>query len=97
MIPLNIVIGNRELSAWQPARGVTWVQTRLPKHAERMAKRQNSKLVLWAVTGGYLKTYEFSHRLAWAEGLIARYTSPNAQVNATTSPNGAPEPERGTV
>jgi hypothetical protein len=33
---LNISIGTRELEAWQPTPGVTWVQTRMLEHANRL-------------------------------------------------------------
>ena len=69
------VIGDRELSAWQTVRGVTWVQTRIPKHAGRLSRRSDSRLVAYSVTGDYLRTFEFVHPLSWAERLIARYTA----------------------
>jgi len=34
---LNAAIGGRGLYAWQPVRGVVWVQTRDAWHARRMA------------------------------------------------------------
>ena len=42
---LNTPVGDRELCAWQPVKGVCWVQTRNPKHAKRMAQRQDGLLV----------------------------------------------------
>jgi hypothetical protein len=71
---LNVVIGCRELCAWQPAPGIVWIQTRLPEHANRLAKRRDARLVVRGMTGGYLKTFEFHHRLLWAQRLICRYT-----------------------
>jgi hypothetical protein len=68
-------IGNDDLCAWQVARGVTWVQTRNPKHANRLARRQDSRLVAHGVAGGYLRTFEFIQPLSWARRLIDRYTS----------------------
>lgn len=64
--PLNTAIGDQELSAWQPVRGVAWVQTRNPSHARRMAKRSDARLVVRGVAGGYLKTFEFRQSMAWA-------------------------------
>ena len=87
-IQLNIAVGDREFCAWQLVRGIVWVQTRDPKHAKRMAERQDSRLVVVGVAGGYLKTFEFRHSLAWAGRLVNRYTA------AETATNGALERAR---
>jgi hypothetical protein len=79
---LNVAIGCRELSAWQVAPGVTWVQARLPEHANRLAKRSDGRLVVRGMAGGYLKTFEFRQSLAWAQRLIRRYTRQNHTANA---------------
>ena len=68
-------IGTRELSAWPVAPGVTWVQTRSPQFARKLSQRSDSRLVVRGVAGGYLRTFEFQHGLAWARRLIARYTT----------------------
>ena len=78
---LNATIGNRELCAWQPVRGIVWVQTRNPNHARRMAKRSDGRLVACGVAGGYLKTFEFQRSLAWAIRLMKRYTAAEATAN----------------
>ena len=80
-IPLNQVIGDRELCAWQPVRGIVWVQTRDPKHAQRLARRSDSKRVVAGVAGGYLKTFEFARSMAWAMRLLARYTRGETVTN----------------
>ena len=49
--PLNHVIGDRELCAWQPVPGITWVQTRDSKHAQRMSRRSDSKVVVVGAAG----------------------------------------------
>lgn len=89
MIRLNEVIGTRELCAWQVAPGVTWVQARLPEHANRLAKRSDGRLVARGMAGGYLKTYAFRHSLSWAAKLIRRYTrqnhTANTRINAPVS------------
>lgn len=66
-------IGNRELSAWQVASGAVWVQTNSPQFARKLSQRSDSRLVVRGVSGGYLRTFEFQHGLAWAGRLIARY------------------------
>lgn len=81
-ISLNQIIGDHDLCAWQPVRGIVWVQTRHPKHAQRMARRSDSKLVVVGVTGGYLKTFEFARPMSWAVRLLARYTGNEAVTNA---------------
>lgn len=73
--PLNSTVGDDALCAWQPVPGVVWVQTRSPHHARRLAKRADGGLVMTGVAGGYLRTYEFRHSLAWAVRLIRRYLS----------------------
>ena len=76
-------IGNRELAAWQVASGETWVQTRSPQFARKLSQRSDSRLVVRGVQGGYLRTFEFQHGLAWARRLIARYqTKSGTQTNA---------------
>ena len=87
---LNEAIGGHELCAWQPARGVVWVQTLNPKHARRMAKRGDGRLVARGVAGGYLKTFEFQGALAWAAGVMKRYltgeTTPNEGLGRAICP-----------
>ena len=78
---LNEAIGGHELCAWQPARGVVWVQTRNPEHARRMAQREDSRLVVRGVAGGYLKTFEFRGSLTWAAGLMKRYLTDETATN----------------
>lgn len=76
MTTLNVAIGNQDLCAWQPVPGVTWVQTRVPDVAEKLAKRDDAKLVIKGVAGGYLRTFEFHHTLKWAKRLLRRYETP---------------------
>ena len=78
---LNTAIGGHELCAWQPVRGVVWVQTRNPKHARRMGQRQDGRLVVRGVAGGYLKTFEFRRSLAWAPRLMKRYLADETATN----------------
>jgi len=91
MRPLNTVIGTDEISAWQPVPGMTWVQCRTAEHANRLAKRSDSRLVVRGMAGGYLKTYEFRHSLAWAERLIRRYTRQNHAANERLSTPATPK------
>ncbi len=56
-IPLNTAVGDRDLCTWQPVRGIVWIQTRNPKHARRLAKRLDSRLVATGVTGGFLEDF----------------------------------------
>jgi len=94
MRPLNIIIGDRSLCAWQPVAGITWVQTRSVAHNRRLSQRRDGQLVVRGVVGGYLRTYEFQHSLGWAARLIARYTrvetptkvSINRQAVSTNAP-----------
>jgi hypothetical protein len=88
--PLNTAIGTAELSAWQPVPGITWVQCRAAEHLNRLAKRSDSRLVVRGMAGGHLKTYEFSHSLAWAERLIRRYTRQNHAANERLSASATP-------
>ena len=74
--------GTRELSAWQVAPGVTWIQARSPQFVRKLSQRSDSRLVATGVAGGYLRIYEFPHRLSWARRLIARYTATVTQTNA---------------
>jgi hypothetical protein len=78
---LNETIGSRELCAWQPAPGTTWIQCRSPKHANRLAKRSDARLVVQGMMGGYLKTFEFSRPLSWAVGILQRYTQGEDTAN----------------
>jgi len=85
-------IGDVALSAWQVAPGVTWVQTRNPAYARKLAKRSDARLVARGVAGGYLRTFEFIHPLSWAERLIARYTSAPMSANAGKDDGISPTP-----
>lgn len=75
-------IGDRWLSAWQVASGVVWVQTHSPQFARKLSQRSDSRLVARGVAGGYLRTFEFPHGLAWAVRLIARYQKNGMATNA---------------
>jgi hypothetical protein len=75
-------IGDHWLSAWLVAPGVTWVQTRSPQFARKLSQRGDSRLIVRGVAGGYLRTFEFHHGLAWARRLIARYTQNETPTNA---------------
>lgn len=90
-ISLNIIVGDRELCAWQPVRGIVWVQTRNQHHARRLAKRRDGRLVATGVAGGFLRTYEFAHSLAWAIRLLARYTATETTANAASGHAICPE------
>jgi len=81
MTSLNEAIGNRELSAWQVAPGLTWVQSRSPQFVRKLSQRSDSRLVVQGVAGGYVRTFEFPHRLAWARRLIERYTRNETPTN----------------
>lgn len=78
---LNSVIGDRALCAWQPVPGITWVQTRSPEYARRLVKRRDARRVVVGVAGGYLRTFEFRHSLAWARKLIERYVISEVSAN----------------
>jgi hypothetical protein len=70
-------IGDYWLSAWRVSPNVSWVQTRSPQFARKLTQRSDSRLVMRGVAGGYLRTFEFRHGLAWARRLITRYRSKN--------------------
>ena len=93
MRPFNSVIGTDEIAAWQPVAGITWVQTRSPQFARNLSQRQDSRLVISGVAGGYLRTFESRQSLAWGQRLIARYTrndkATNAGLNAPAPPASA--------
>ena len=86
---LNTVHGDRELCGWQVAEQVCWVQTRLPAHARKLSQRQDSRLVMRGVHGGYLRTFEFEGKtFSWVKRLIARYTG---NETATGGPLSEPQ------
>jgi hypothetical protein len=94
------VIGTRELSAWQTAPGVTWIQTRSPEYARKLARRSDARLVAVGVDGGFLRTFIFEHSRAWAKKLLARYTQNEGCTNcvktAPASPDANDSPASGT-
>jgi len=87
---LGDVIGTRELSAWQTAPGICWIQTRSPEFARKLARRADARLVAFGVAGGFLRTFIFRHSLTWARGLIARYTANETRTNALNSAPASP-------
>jgi hypothetical protein len=95
MNPYYDAIGDRWLSAWQVAPGICWVQTRSAEFARKLSRRSDGRLVARGVAGGYLRTFEFHHGLAWARRLIDRYqsaeTATNARIIAPVCPVSAPE------
>jgi hypothetical protein len=80
-IPLNTAVGDRDLCAWQPVKGVTWIQTRTPEHARRLARIKEARQVATGVAGGFLRTFEFHRSLTWAVRLMARYQSDEMVTN----------------
>ena len=87
-------IGDRTLSAWPVAPGICWVQTRSPVYAKKLSERADARLVEWGVAGGFLRTFEFKHGLAWAQKLITRYTRNDEPTNAAfLSPAASPRPQ----
>lgn len=91
---LNVAIGDHWLSAWQTAPGVAWVQTRSPQFARKLSQRSDSRLIVRGVAGGYLRTFEFHHGLAWARRLIARYSPNETPTNARINPPACPPRHR---
>lgn len=69
------------LCAWSVAPETVWIQTRCPKHARKLSRRGDSKNVAIAVTGGFLRIFEFQKGFAWAQKLIARYQSGEKVTN----------------
>jgi hypothetical protein len=69
---------------------VVWVQTRSPQFARKLSQRSDSRLVARGVAGGYLRTFEFPHGLAWAGRLIARYVKNGKATNARKSASLCP-------
>ena len=84
------VVGTRELCAWTVARGVCWIQTRNPKFADLLKRRQNCRRVAWSVAGGYLRIFEEAKPLRWAERLIRRYTATTTGSGSGFSPPISP-------
>jgi hypothetical protein len=80
-IATNEVIGESLICAWQPVPGVTWIQTCSAQFARKLAQRRDSRLVVRGFAGGYLRTLEFYHSLAWANRLINRYTRHQIATN----------------
>ena len=80
-IGADTTIGGPELCGWKVAPGVTWIQTRSADFARKLSRRSDGRLVACGVAGGYLRTYEFPHGLAWARRLIARYQSAGKVTN----------------
>jgi len=93
-VPLNTSIGTNGLCAWQVAPGITWVQTRSPQFARKLTQRSDSRPVAKGVAGGYLRTFEFRHSLAWAQRLIARYTKTETATNASKITSLCPQSQR---
>lgn len=93
-VALNTAVGNGELCAWQPVRGVVWIQTRDPKHAKLLAKRKAGRLVVRGVAGGFLRTFEFRHSLAGAVRVMARYSAAEETANAALERARCPRTNR---
>ena len=96
-LSLNTAVGDRDLCAWQPARGIVWVQTRDPKHARGLAKRKDGRLVVRGVAGGFLRIFEFRQSLAWALRMVKRFTADEVTANEALGravcPETNPDPE----
>ena len=87
-------IGNSTLCTWPVIPGVTWIQTRDPFIARKLSQRVDSRLVVRGVAGGFLRTFEFLHGLAWATQLVTRYTISGVPTNGAFSSPSAPPRRR---
>jgi hypothetical protein len=67
-------VGTFELCGWQVAPGICWVQTRLPRYADKLRKRSDARRAVYAVRGPYLVTFSLQRPLGFIEKLICRYT-----------------------
>ena len=71
----HFTLGNRLCCAWRVTGGIVWMQTRSPRIAAILSQRSDAKLVAYGVQGGYLKTFEVSKGLGWAERFMARHSA----------------------
>ena len=92
--PMNTAAGDQELCAWQPVRGVVWVQTRCPQLGRQLGRRRDGRMVVCGVAGGYLRAFEFRRSLAWAGRLMKRYRSDEMVTNAARKRAVWPEASR---
>jgi hypothetical protein len=95
MILLNNVFGDRMLCAWQPAPGITWIQTRSIHHARRLSQRGDGRVVMRSVAGGYLRTFEYQRQIGWAKRLMTRYIRLEVPAGALISSPPGPAGSRG--
>ena len=89
------VIGTPELSAWATAPGFTWIQTRSPEYARKLARRSDAQLVAVGVAGGFMRTFCFRHSLTWARRLISRYTRNEMHANSVKTAPESPAANAG--
>ena len=75
------LIGNQKLSAWRIAPGMVWVQARSTQFARKLSRRSDSVLVAVGASGGFLRTFEFPHDMAWAKRLVKRYLAAEKVAN----------------
>lgn len=88
--PYYDAIGDRLLSAWLVAPSSVWIQTRLPRHARRLAQRSDTRLVARNHAGEFLRTFEANRPIGWAAALIARYQAKQKATNEAFLPPEAP-------
>lgn len=69
-------VGTKELCAWAVAETVTWIQTRSPAIAKRVARQPDARRVAYSVQGGYLRTFSMPYTLSWvAKNVVAKLLS----------------------
>jgi hypothetical protein len=67
--------GPRELSAWQVAPGLFWIQTRDKDYARKLDRRKDTRKVEICGYNCFLRTYEMAGTWRKVKRLISRYIS----------------------
>ena len=65
--------GVEELNTWRYYPGICRFQTSSAKLARKLSQHSKARLVLWSVSGGYLRVFEESMEPWEARRLVKRY------------------------
>lgn len=84
-------VGGPKLSAWSVGPGLVWVQSRRPEFTDVLRKRRDASLVVWSVTGPYLRTYVITRPLRWARAFVDRQLRKLDAANSRFSPAASPQ------
>ena len=82
-------------ACWKVAPGVVWIQVHEAEQVRALARICGGRRVAYSVAGPYLRTFEFSRSVRWAERWASRQVGRRTGTNEGFSVLAGPVARRG--